>query len=1032
MAQLTIHLLGAPQIITPAGEALQLPRRQPLALLALLALHPDGLSRDQLSLYLWPDAPQDIVRQRLRRTLSQLRQALGPHKSLIQSSGNHLALAPAGYQIDAHQFSHLATQASQTSGPAAIQACEQALNHYAGPLLDGFYLEDSLEFEQWLTIERTHLEQRYRHLLQILIEQLILANAYERAIVIAERLLALDSLAEEVHAQLMRLYAVTNRREAALRQYQRCAQLLADELGITPLPETTALHQTLLRGENVPVMATAAPTATLPPTNLPAQLNRLIGRETEVALVGDLLRQPDIRLITLTGPGGTGKTRLALQVAAEMQPHFADGVYFVDLSPLADPNLVATTLAGVLKIDEAAGEPLPEQLIDALHTRQLLLVLDNFEQLLPAGKLIAQLLQTCPQLKVLATSRAVLQIYGEREYPVPPLALPDPGRGADPTITQPPTDLVAAIAQFPAVTLFAERAQAVRPDFLLTPQNILYVTEICRRLDGLPLAIELAAARSNLLTPQAMLARFTTHSGSRALTLLKSRHQDRPPRQQTLWDAIEWSYNLLNEPEQRLFARLGVFVDGCTLAAAEQVAGHPAGDDLLDSLTALVNHSMIRQQADSQTGQPRFQMLVTIREYALSQLDVHGELPTRQAAHAACYLTLAEEARPHLRGPQQVSWLNQLDQEHDNLRAALHWAIDNRHPETALRLGQALWLFWVFRGHQTEGRHWLQQILSLPTPAANPAQDSRRAAVYHGAGIMAHQQRDYHHAQQMLTQALALYRSLDDRPGMAGITNLLGTVNYEQGALDLAQEQYEAALSQFRALNETRMIAVCLNNLGRVAHVRDELAQANHYFAESLALLRQIEDTSSIAVPLNNLAVVSHDIGDSQQALQLLTESLALRRKVGDRRGISNGLVNLGNVHFDLQNMRAANDCYREGLELAQQVGDKAAIACCLEGLAGIAGHAGRARLAAQLCGSAEHTREKIGSAILYPADRRRYQAITTTIQAQLTTPAWHENRARGQALPLEQIVALALAWHYSAPNTPATSPTAPSPPPAK
>ncbi|HEX6608320.1 MAG TPA: AAA family ATPase, partial [Chloroflexia bacterium] len=434
------------------------------------------------------------------------------------------------------------------------------------------------------------------------------------------------------------------------------------------------------------------------PNNLPAQPNVFIGREAQIAAVIALLRRPDVRLLTLIGPGGTGKTRLALQVAAELLDEFADGVWFVDLAPLTDPALVAGSIAGVFSLQESAARSAQEVLHDYLSGKTLLLVLDNFEQVRPAASLVDTLLRRAPHLEVLITSRVPLHLYGEQEHTVPPLALPA-------TLPLPPLE---RLTQYEAVRLFVERARTVREDFQVTNETAPAVAEICARLDGLPLAIELAAARVRLFAPEALLTRL----GARLATLTGG-PRNLPARQQTLRATIEWSYNLLSPGEQQLFRRLAVFQGGRTLEAIDAICN---GDgtlavDVLDGVEALIGHSLLGTRP-AQDGELRFVMLETIHEYAREILQKCGEAATLRQAHAQYFLRLIEQAERELLGPQHLAWMNRLEDEHDNIRAALRWALDTGAVGVALRLAGALWLFWWTHVHYREGRQWLEAVLA--------------------------------------------------------------------------------------------------------------------------------------------------------------------------------------------------------------------------------------------------------------------------------------------------------------------------------
>ncbi len=694
--------------------------------------------------------------------------------------------------------------------------------------------------------------------------------------------------------------------------------------------------------------------------NLPAQTTALVGREAEVGRALALLRRVDVRLATMVGPPGVGKTRLALKVAAELSPDFVDGVAFVALAPIADPGLIPSAIAQSLAIKEHGGKALLTSLKEALRERSLLLLLDNFEHVLPAAPVVADLLGTCPRLKLLVTSRATLRIYGEHEFPVQTLALPDLTRS-------PPLD---ELARNPCVELFVQRARAVRPDFALTPANARAVAEVCIRLDGLPLAIELAAARTKVLPPSLLLARLAN-----PFDLLTGGARDRPSRQQTLRDSIAWSYDLLGPREQALFRRLAVFAGEFSLEAAE-VVGQPdykrggengrdvagPGRDLIEDLTTLVDQSLLRQQ-EAANGEPRFAMLETIRAFGIEQLEAHGEATETRRRHATFFLSLAEAAESELRGPNQATWLKRLADAEDNLRAALAWALMHDHEEIGLRLAGALWHYWEIRGSFTEGRDWLERAL------ARGGTPTWRARALTGSGTMAWCQGDHAQAVVRHREALTLYRELGDKRG----------------------------------------IAFALNNLGVQALAQGEYRQAAALYEESLARYRELDDRRWIAYVLNNLGVVAQYQGDYRRATRLYQESLEIRRELGDRQRIADVLYNLGEVAHFQGDLRRAAALYQESLELRRELGAKVGIALCLAGLASVAMIEGSLERAARLAGALEAILGSVGVS-LEPTERERFERANAAARAQLGEVVYAALRAEGRGAPLEEIVAYALS----------------------
>jgi len=624
------------------------------------------------------------------------------------------------------------------------------------------------------------------------------------------------------------------------------------------------------------------------PHNLPLQTTPLLGRDREVRAVHSLLVRDDVRLVTLTGPGGTGKTRLSLQVAADLLDRFEDGAFFVELAPISDPELVLSTIAQVLGVEDAGGRPLRDALVDYLRGRHLLLVLDNFEQVLAAATVVDALLQAGPGLRVLVTSRAPLQIRGEQEYPVPPLALPASGRSFTPE----------ALSQYAAVALFIERAAAIKPDFAVTNANAPAVAELCTRLDGLPLAIELAAARIRLLSPEAMLPRL-----GQGLALLGGGRRDLPARQQTLRGAIAWSYDLLPEAEQRLFRRLSVFVGGFTLEAAEAAChsgplgstGGALGIDPLDGVGSLVENSLLVRSEEAPGGEPRFKMLETIREYGRESLELAGELPALQRWHAEYFLTLAEAAEVHLRGAEQALWLDILEAERDNMRAALEWSLTTGgDAELGLRLTGALAWFWYNRSRLDEASRRFTAALQC-----GPIASQGRVKVLAGAGRLAHMQQDSATARPLLAECLTLARQLGDRWWTAWTLYLLGRVAYFDGNAETARSFGDESLAVARELEDDWLVAWALHLLALAAYIADDYQASRRYFEKSLGIRRRLDFREGIGLIESLIAMIDYREGDYSAARSRLIKSLEVQR------GLNSGWI-VGNVVASLATLAAA------------------------------------------------------------------------------------------------------------------------------
>jgi predicted ATPase/DNA-binding CsgD family transcriptional regulator len=718
----------------------------------------------------------------------------------------------------------------------------------------------------------------------------------------------------------------------------------------------------------------------------PAALTTLIGRDAESAEVGALLLRPEVRLVTLTGPGGVGKSRLGMRVAAEIESG-VDTIAFVPLARLRDPRLVTATIAGALGITSPDPEA-ADALRAYLRPRSVLLLLDNFEHVLDAGTLLADLLTACPRLTALVTSRARLRISGEHVVAVAPLALP----GQGPVTAN-------GVDRYDAVRLFVERAKAVHPGFVLADDNAGAVVEICRRLDGLPLAIELAAARSALLPPAALLARM-----ERRLPVLTDGPRDMPERLRTMRAGIAWSYDLLSPAERGVFRNLSVFAGASALAAVEEVAS--AGDvDVLDVVSGLVEKSLL-QRDPGDVGDLRVAMLETIREYALDQL-ASGEEDTVRRAHARYYCRLATTAEANLRGPQQQRWRDDLEADLDNFRAALAWTLrdpaDPQDAEVGLRLVGALWYFWFQRGLTVEGRHWLIRAL-----ASGPRAGRDRAQALLGAGTLSWRQGDSGTARGYLDESVELWRAVADPAGLAEALHVLGHVRFDQGDYPAARDLFAESFDGYQRAGDTIGGLPLIGDLGLVAYHEGDYGEAEEVLQKSLALFRQHGLKDRVAGVVNLLGDLARLAGDDRRASALYAESLTLWRELRGTPGAASALHKLGQVSRSEGEPARARERFLESLRLQRDLGNKQGIAECLAAFAGLAGDTGRPERAARLAAAATALLDAIGVR-LAPADEAVLARDIDVLRSRLGQREWDIAWAAGRMLTTDEAVAIAV-----------------------
>lgn len=895
------------------------------ALLAYLVLHRSApQNRRHLAFLLWPDSNETQARTNLRNLLHLLRQALPAVDHFLLVDATTVQWRPdVSFTLDVMQFEAALAAAERAVATADERvALAEAAHLYEGDLLPACY-------EEWIQPIREQFRQQLITALARLIDLLAGQPDVPAAIGYAQRLLRMDPLHETTYQQLMRLYTQLGDRAHALNTYHTCATVLQRELGVPPSAATEALYRQIKRAPNPP-LAPATSIHHQPSLqrrhNLPAQLTTFVGRQRLLDAIKEALQHT--RLVTLTGPGGCGKTRLALAVAATLVEAYPDGVWLVELGGLREATHLTATVANVLGVAEEAARPPMATLVEHLREQEALLILDTCEHVIEAcAALVQTLLQTCPKLRILATSRERLAVAGESVWPVPPLTVPP----LETSLTD-RERLATWLQQYEALQLLVDRIQHVLPTFTVTPHNAAALAQIAVHLDGMPLALELAAARAALLSVHEIAANL-----DQRFQLLRSGTRDAVPRHQTLAAALDWSYDRLPPAEQALLRRLAIFDSAFTLAAAQSICVDPpesssapvlAPDLVLDLLAHLVDKSLVNVILQP-AGTTRYSLLETIRVYGYEQLRAAEVVAYRQR-HLCFFTELAEAAEPHLRGNEQVAWLDQLTVEQDNLRAALNWALT---PPVAVekarlgaRLGGALWRFWLYRSHYSEGSNQLTKLLTgiAQTPVATSA---AYAKVLVGAGCLVGEQGEYATAQQLLERALALYQTLAHPVGIAEATYSLAWLANWRGDPVTARRYYEMSIALYQQLEDTTGLAWAFRGLAWLDRIAGDLGQAEERIRESLQRFQAVGDRAGIAFALGGLAYIALDQGEYDAAKDYAEEALRYARQVGDQHAVSMVLRFLGRLAHKTAHYRQALAYYQESLTICRTLNDNYGIA---------------------------------------------------------------------------------------------------------
>lgn len=891
------------------------------SLLAYLVLHQSApQSRRQLAFLLWPDSSEAQARTNLRNLLYLMRQALPSADDFLLVDNLTVQWNPkSSFTLDVFDFEKLVIAAdeapSQGDEHLFPKMLEESITLYRGDLLCECY-------DDWIQPERERLRQIFTYRLEKLIDLLVHQNEAAVAIKHAQRLLRLDPLHESGYQQLMRIYTQLGDRAHALNTYRTCETVLKRELGVPPSTATQMLYQQLreiTQQTTYPTKTFEPPQTRQPLHNLPALLTTFIGRTWLLSAIKQSLQKA--RLLTLTGPGGCGKTRLALAVSDEIKTRYPDGVWLVELGALQNTNYLYTTVARVLAIPEESGQPLLTTLIESLRDKHLLLLLDTCEHLVEKSAEFARtLLHACPKLQIIATSRERLAIAGETVWSIPPLTVP-----SRKLLTTVDEISLSQLNEFESVQLLVDRIQSVLPTFTVTQQNARAICQICIHLDGMPLAIELAAAKAAIFSPD----EIESHLAQR-FQILHSSTRDTIARHQTLRAAIDWSFDRLNTIEQVLLRRLAIFPGTFTLQTIQhtcidlsstttQIPLTP--NAIFDQLAHLVDKSLVNVILQSK-GTTRYSLLETIRAYSYEHLQAANEEVIYRTQHLLFFTQLVETAEVNLRGSKQNDWLDQLETEQSNLQYALDWSLkliqSSEQVVMGLRLGGSLWRFWIYRGYYNEGSQHLEKLLSMTNQPT-----TEYAKVLLGAGCLAGEMGEYDHAEERLLAALSIYRSCNQLDGIAEATYRLAWLENWRGNPELSRHYYDESIVMYRQLDNSAGLAWALRGLAWLDRISGDLGQAQSRIAESLKRFEELGDKAGLCFAYNGLAYIALDQDNYADAQKYAEQSLVYARQIDDRHAISIGLRFLGRLAQKTKQYQQATDYFTESLEISCTLNDK-------------------------------------------------------------------------------------------------------------